>query len=375
MQHGAGFRVIGWPSRRPLPTVAAAVLAVTMAGAGSSSTADPGPGGSARARFLMGTRLTIECRGDVNPRLFDEAFEAVARLEGILSNWIESSEVSRLNREGLRAPFRVSGDLLHAIEVSLAWAERTGGAFDPTVESLVRRYGLRAVDSFAGFRSEPDGERGEAAGEGSVSEPRPVVGWRDVDVDREGHSVRFRRDGIGIDLGGIGKGIALDEAVRILRAGGVAGGLLDFGGQVIAVGEAAPEDGWLIGVADPERRDRAVATVTLRRGSLATSGNSERAVTLTQGSVGHILDPASGAPARFAGSVSVLAEDGTSADALSTALFVMGPERGLGWAESRGIAALYIRRTDDGELQFMSTRALRPGIDWAPVEPTVRTGS
>ena len=348
----------------------AVLLAVTMAGTGSSFTADPGPEGASRARFLMGTRLIIECRGQVDPQLFDEAFGEVARLEGILSNWIESSEVSRLNREGPRAPFPVSGDLLHAVEVSLAWAERTGGAFDPTVESLVRWYGLRAGGAFAGFPSPPEGERGEAAGEVPESK-RPVVGWRHVDVDREGHSVQFRRDGIGIELGGIGKGIALDAAVRILRTGGVVSGLLDFGGQVMVVGETAPEDGWLIGVADPEQRDRAVATVTLHRGSLATSGNSERAVTGDQGRTGHILDPASGAPAQFTGTVSVLAEDGTSADALSTALFVMGPERGLEWAESRGIAALYIRRTDDGELQFMSTRAMRPGIDWSPAERTV----
>lgn len=371
MPQNARFRTHAKSFGRPARP-AAVLFAVIMAGTVSTSPAEREPEGAARAKFLMGTRLTIECRGEVADRLLDEAFDGVARLEGILSNWIETSEVSRLNREGARAPFPASADLLRAVEAALKWAERTGGAFDPTVESLVQRYGLREMNSYP----EPplmaaDDRVAGAADEDSGEEPGPAVGWQYVKVDNGGRAIHFTRVGIGVDLGGIGKGIALDEAARILLGGGVAGALLDFGGQVIAVGDAAPEEGWIIGIADPAWRERAVATVNLRRGSLATSGNSERAVLRDRMMVGHILDPRSGAPALFSGSVSVLAEDGTAADALSTALFVMGPERGVVWAEERGIAALYVRRTEDRDIVFIPTRAMRAGIDWAPVEHRV----
>ncbi len=344
---------------------AAVLLFVTSAGAGQQITADGGSVTSARARYLMGTRLVIECPGEVAPQVFEAAFEEVERLESILSNWLESSELSRLNREGSRAPFPVSADLIHAVEVSLRWAERTGGAFDPTVESLMRRYGLRDGGSLAGDPAPAGDDRLGTASAGEGARPPAVVGWRHVVVDSKERAIHFTKAGIGIDLGGIGKGIALDEAARVLAVRGVAGGLLDFGGQVLAMGEV--EDGWLIGVADPAQRERTVATVTLRAGSLATSGNAERAMIGEEGMVGHILDSRSGAPARFTGSVSVLAASGTTADALSTALFVMGPERGFGWAESRGIAALYIWRDVEGGLEFRATSAMDPELDWGPV--------
>lgn len=343
----------GRPVLAILRSIAAALLVIAPAARGRPPVADPGQAGSARARHLMGTRLTIECLGEVAPQVFDEAFDEVARLEAILSNWIESSELSRLNRTACETPMTVSNELMHAVEVSLAWAERTSGAFDPTVESLVRKYGIR------------DG----AVQEESASRATPVVGWRHVVIDSGQSAIQFDRKGIGIDLGGIGKGIALDEAAKVLQDRDVTGGLLDFGGQVVAFGESPSPDGWLIGVADPARRDRIVATIRLRAGSLATSGNSERALTTAGGTmVGHILDPHSGAPARFGGTVSVLAEDGTMADALSTALFVMGPEKGKHWAETREIPALYIWRTTGGEFEFLSTAAMRAGVDWAPVE-------
>ena len=361
--------------RHTFAAAAAALLFVTVTGAGQQVTPGAGSATSARARYLMGTRLVIECPGEVAPQVFEAAFEEVGRLESILSNWLESSELSRLNREGIRAPFPVSADLMHAVEVSLRWAERTEGAFDPTVESLMRRYGLRDGDALAGNPAPAGGDRTGTASAGVGSRPPAAVGWRHVVVDSEERAIHFTKEGIGIDLGGIGKGIALDEAAKVLAARGVAGGLLDFGGQVLAMGEAGAEAGWLIGIADPVQRERIVAKVTLRAGSLATSGNAERAMIGKEGIVGHILDPRSGAPARFTGSVSVLAADGTTADALSTALFVMGPARGFEWAESRGIAALYLWRDVEGGLEFLATSAMPSDIEWGPVEGAVARGT
>ena len=342
---------------RPLPLVLLLLLQTASGGHLWSSSAGSGPGmgqrflTKARARHLMGTRLSIELPTKAPDRGFDSAFDEVDRLERILSNWKESSELSRLNRNAAAAPFSASPDLLHAVTVALEWAETTGGAFDPTVDPIVRRLGLRdAADGSAdrtGSRVVPE--------EGSTE----VVGWRHVAIDRELGSIRFDAEGIGIDLGGIGKGIALDAAGRILRRMGIEKGLLDFGGQVLAIGSGPEDAGWIVGIADPDRRDRAVAVVRLHHGSIATSGNSEQASDVAGASIGHILDPERGESASFRGSVTVVASDGTSADALSTALFVMGPERGLEWAETKGQAALYLWRRADGRLVRRATSGMR----------------
>ncbi len=352
-----------WRARRtdrgPSWDVVSATLAVAWmllsgalepGGAAAEPTSVPGaPETAARARFLMGTRLSIVIDGPVAGRAFDDAFDEVARLETVLSNWKATSELARLNARAARGDVLCSPDLYRAIRLSLEWAERTGGAFDPTVEPLVRALGLRPGDEIGGPAPPPRSEQ-------ASSEP-PPIGWRHVRLGRSGRSVRFDADGVGIDLGGIGKGIALDAAARTLERDGVRDALLDFGGQILALGRPRGSGGWPVGIADPADRDEPVAVVTVAGLSVATSGNGERSVPGPDGPVGHILDPATRRPAPFDGSVTVAARDGTSADALSTALFVMGPERGREWAERRGIPALYLWRTRDGTLRHRATRA------------------
>ena len=121
------------------------------------------------------------------------------------------------------------------------------------------------------------------------------------------------------------------------------------------MGPAPDGEGWRIVIADPADRERVEAAVRVRDASVATSGNGERARRTSAGPVGHILDPALRKPARFTGSLTVLAPNATSADALSTALFVMGPVRGARWAEERGLAALYLWQGADGTLHRRAT--------------------
>ena len=301
----------------------------------------------ARARYLMGTRLSIEAAGGGAREAIDAAFDEVARLEQVMSNWRATSELTRLNAAAARAPFVASPDLLTAVQTALRWAAMTGGAFDPTVEALVRRLGLRGASDTAPRKAGSAGTRAADA-----------VGWNLVAVDEQAGSIRFEAEGIGIDLGGIGKGIALDAAARVLRGRGVSESLLDFGGQVLAIGSGPDANGWPVGIADPRDRERAVGMVNLRGGSLATSGNGERTIDRNGTTIGHILDPAGGRPADFRGSVSVLAGEGAAADALSTALFVMGPEQGLEWAEERGIATIFYWWNLDGDLTCRATSAM-----------------
>jgi len=324
--------------------VVAACLVVPAAGPGPG--ADPAAASAAatapveRARFLMGTRLVIEASGPRAEESIDRAFGEVERLDQVLSNWRDDSEIALLNRAAAEGAVTCSADLFGAVAGSLTWAEKTDGAFDPTVEPLVRRLGLRG----------DEGRLRGAAPEAPQGPGPDPIGWRLVEIRPDAKSVRFLAPGVGIDFGGIGKGIALDAAAGILKGAGVSAARLDFGGQVLVFGRGPDDGGWIIGLSDPRDRDHLVGTFVLRAGSIATSGNSERAAGGPDGPRSHLLDPRLGAAARFDGSLTVVAPDATSADALSTALFVMGPDRGLAYAADHRLDVLYLRRDRDGAL-------------------------
>jgi len=308
---------------------------------------------TSRARFLMGARLVIEARGGAVDAAVERAFAEVARLEAVLSNWRPDSEVSRLNDAAAAGPVTVSDDLYTAVDAALRWAESTDGAFDPTVEPLVRALGLRGAEGILPGAGAPP-----AAG---PAMPKPV-GWRGVRLDPGRRTVGFAAAGMGLDFGGIGKGMALDAAALVLRDGGVEAALLDFAGQVLVFGSGPDAGRWRVGIADPEDRAGAALVVDLPAGSLSTSGNSERAVGTGGRRVGHILDPHTGRPVAWNGSVTVLADDATAADALSKALFVLGPERGTVWADQHGVQVLYLERDARGRLVRRSAGALFRGV-------------
>jgi thiamine biosynthesis lipoprotein len=348
------------PARVRACLACAAVLLVCALGFAASGEERARPAGPlVMARFLMGTRLSIEVEGPAAPGALEAAFEEVERLEAVLSNWKPESEVSRLNDRASSEWFRCSRDLYRAVRAALRWAEETGGAFDPTVEPLVRSFGLRTSVTEPLRRNETrtasTGDvRHDPAGRSDMQ--RLPIGWRHVQFRNRSRSVRYDAPGVGLDFGGIGKGIALDAAARVLARHNVRVALLDFGGQVLAMGQPGGSSGWPVGIADPLDRDVPVAVIPGSNVSISTSGNGERSVAGPDGPIGHILDPGARRPAAFQGSVTVVAEDGTSADALSTALFVMGPDEGCRWADGRSIPALYLWRDPDGSLGRRVTR-------------------
>lgn len=327
--------------------LAAGAVMAPMAALALLASPDPPTGAArpaslARARYLMGARLTIEASGSEAAAAIEAAFDEVARLDKVLSNWRDDSEITALNRQTGAQPFVCGSDLAAVVGAALHWAEESGGAFDPTVEPLVRRLGLRGAEGrLPGVPVEAvapsPAERSRSSAPASIG----PWGWRLVHFDPARRAIRFEAPGVGLDLGGIGKGYALDAALRVLLAHGVGSALLDFSGQILVHGPGPDDGGWQVGVTGPEDRGRPREVVRIASGSLASSGNGERAVRAANGPIGHILDPATGGPAVFDGTVTVLAADGVTADALSTALFVMGPERGTVWAAAHHLDAVY----------------------------------
>lgn len=271
-----------------------------------------------RARWEMGTLLEIDAIGDdaaATEHAVASAFASVEEVDRRLSNWKADSELSRVNAAA-SGPVSLSRATWRSLSQAIALARETGGAFDPTV--------------------------------GVVTGAR-TAGWENVALDPMTRTLAFTVPGGAIDSGAFGKGEALDRAVEELRRRGVSAARLNFGGQISIVG-----DGFgTVSVAEPRAGSvRELCSFTAEGGSVSTSGASERP--------GHIVDPRTGAPASFRGSVTVVADTGLRADALSTALFVLGPEAGIEFANRRGIAALFAVPVADGKWSLVASRQFPP---------------
>jgi thiamine biosynthesis lipoprotein len=314
--------------------------------------AGPGPRAE-HARYLMGTICTASAQAADTlraGRAIEDAFDAIAVLDSVMSSWNSASELQRLNARAADDRVACSPDLYSVIESALSAAAETEGAFDPTVEPLNLIWDMRG----AGRRPE----------QSEISDARLLVGWRMVVLDRGQHTVHFLKRGMGLDLGGIAKGYALDQAAQRMRDGKVTRGLLNFGGEVLAFTDHEP---WQTTVADPADRMRPVVRLALSNGALSTSGQSERGIDVEGAHFGHILDPRLGTPVANTASVSVVTRSATRADALSTALFVMGRARAFEFArDHHDIGLLWLEPDGDG------VRAWVANLPAVTAEPGVR---
>jgi thiamine biosynthesis lipoprotein len=270
-----------------------------------------------RGRYLMGSACEIRAFGadpDRTGAAIEAALDRIGALEDVMTTWRPDGELARLNAACASGStgVAVSADLARALAGAREWAVRTEGVFVPTIGALVSAWGLRE-----GGRVPADDELARAVARTS---------WELFDIDVAASSVSCSA-GVELDLGGYGKGLALDEAAAVLRGAGIESALLNFGGQVLALGAPPGEPGWIVELAHPVTRDRAVAELVLHDASLSTSSNAERGFTIGRKHFGHALDPRTGRPAPWRAAVSVLAETAAAADALSTALLVVGPDR------------------------------------------------
>jgi thiamine biosynthesis lipoprotein len=313
-----------------------AVSAVQFCGASAA------PSAVGREVYLMGTRcsLTLYTRdAEQGVRRLESFIGILEHAERELSTWRPDSVLTRLNRHPVGPHFEL-GPLSPLFETLVRWSESTAGTFDPAIGSLVEAWGIRhsgrlPSDTVLAAARERSGMRHYSIVGNSVSKTRPVL----------------------MDCGAFGKGEALD---RLLAAGGAEPWIVDLGGQMIVHGLPPGQAYWPIDIASPQNRTKTAAPLALTSGSLATSGGSERDLQVNGRRISHILDPRTGQPAQFTGSVSVWHEKALVADILSTALFVMGPEEGLAWAEDRGIAACFLVPDDRGAVRMRTTGAFAP---------------
>jgi thiamine biosynthesis lipoprotein len=302
----------------------------------------------------MGTRYGVKLAGG-----FDEARAAALReavhaaLDGVdrrMSAYRADSELSAFNRAQAAAPFALSAELYAVFAAAQAVSRASDGAFDVTVAPLVDTWGFGPPQGRP-TRGVPPLAR--------VQAQRPAVGYRALRLDEATRSATKLREGLRADLGGIAKGHGVDLAARALEAEGVHDYMIEAGGEVRVRGRHADGRPWRIGIERPDAwPPRAHYVVPLAGGAMATSGDYRIYFEQDGKRYSHEIDPASGFPIdhRLA-SVTVVAGDCMRADALATALIVLGPERGWALAQVQGLAAYFIERDADGRFTGRATPA------------------
>lgn len=265
---------------------------------------------------IMGTEIHVELWHK------DESFACAAiasvlqemqRIDGLMSPYIESSKLSELNANGANDFVVVGEELFSLISRSQGYSILTGGAFDITYASAGRYYNYR---------------KGERPDLDVMREAVEAISYRHLELDHRNHAVKFHHPHVYIDLGGIAKGHAVDNAIRILREQGIEQAMVSAGGDSRIIGDRRGEP-WVVGVKDPRNKDAEVVVMPLLDASISTSGDYERFFIEDGVRYHHIIDPTSGDSARKVRSVTVIGADSTATDALSTSVFVLGTEKGI----------------------------------------------
>jgi len=259
------------------------------------------------------------------------------RVDRGMSTWREDAEIVRFNRRAGAQPFRFSPETRRVVAAALALARETRGAFDPTVAPLVALWGFGA----AAAATDPDAE--------ALARARARVGWRHLEWDESG-GLLARVPGLQLDLSAIAKGYAVDAVAGELAAEQPLGILVELGGEVRAFGARASGDAWRVGIENPVTPGAGLeAVVALTHRALATSGDYRQERIANGERRSHVVDPRSGVPVRNGvASVSVVAPTCMEADAVATALMVLGTDEALTWVEARPwLDALLLVRSGD----------------------------
>ena len=319
---------------------AAIPLAALLAAGCATAPVDRGDPPVERVWEVMGTQLRVQAWAREPARASAAAAAArvaVFRIDSLMSIYRPESELSRINRRaGTDSATVVSAETAEVLSAALAYARWSGSALDVTVGPLMDVWGF--------YR-----RAGALPAAAALDSAAALVGHERVEFDSTARAVRLPHRGRRLDFGAIAKGYAVDVALAAMQRAGASAGLVDLGGNLGAFGAAPDGKGWTVGLPDPRRPDDVFALVQMERGAVATSGDYEQFVEIGGVRYSHIMDPRVQRPSRGVASVSVFAPTGMMADALSTALFVLGPETGCRLlATLRGVEAVWVRAPAPG---------------------------
>ncbi|HYB50096.1 MAG TPA: FAD:protein FMN transferase [Burkholderiaceae bacterium] len=283
----------------------------------------PTPGAwYSRDEAIMGTAIRVELWSE-DRSVAESAMRAVMdvmhHVDETMSPFKPESELSRINREAANHPVKVSQEMIDLLSRSLDFSRLSDGAFDITFASAGHLYDYRQ-----GIR--PD--------ERELAQACKAIGFKNLLVDTEKRAVRFARSGVRIDLGGFAKGYAVDQGAALLKSRGIRNAIVTAGGDSHILGDRRGRP-WTIGVRDPRRPGELVAVIPLKDVAVSTSGDYERYFEEDGVRFHHVLDPRTGKSPSAVHSVTIIAPDGLTSEALSKTVFVMGVAKGMELIDSQ----------------------------------------
>ena len=303
------------------------------------------PGWFKREEAIMGTAIAVELWASDARRAraaIDAVMAEMHRIDHAMSPHKPHSELSCINREAARHPVRLSDEMFALVERAIAFSALSQGAFDITYASAGQLYDYRHA-------VQPSAE--------ALARACQAIGWRGLRLDPQVRTLAFAHPGMSIDLGGFAKGHAVDNATALLRRHGISHAWFSAGGDSRVIGDRRGRP-WTLGVRHPRQASGLVALLPLVDTAVSTSGDYERFFERNGVRHHHIIDPATGRSPATIHSVTILAADGLTAEALSKSLFVLGLERGMALIESQpGVDAVVVDA--QGQLHY-STGLLAP---------------
>lgn len=276
-----------------------------------------------RVQMQMGTLVKITAVGRSESEAQAAAavgFSEIRRLEELLSTWIPTSELSQVNAAAGVMPVTVSLDTLAVVQRAMQAAEMTGGGFNIAIGPAVDAWRVT------------EAQRIPAASE--LEALRPLVDLRAVHVNERDRTIYLEKIGMRIDVGGIGKGYAADQAVTVMQKAGAVAGVVALSGDIKTFGRLPDGRKFPVGIQHPRQEGAVLAWIDLQDEAISTAGDYERFFERDGVRYHHILDPLTLQPARACQSVTVIAKEGVWADGLDTGIFVMGAESGMRLVES-----------------------------------------
>jgi len=277
-----------------------------------------------RSQMLMGTVVfvtAVAADESTAQKAAKAGLDEIRRLEELLSTWIPTSELSKVNAAAGREPVPVSQETVEVLERSLDMAKLTNGGFNIAVGPAVKAWDV-------------SGE-GQIPPEEDLEALRPQLDLSQIQLDKKKRTVWLRRQGMQIDVGGIGKGFAADLAARVMQTSGAIAGVIALSGDIKTFGRMPDQQKFVFGIQHPRKEQGEVlGRIELENEAVSTAGDYQRYFMKDGIRYHHILDPVTLQPARECQSVTIIAKEGVMADGLDTGIFVMGADKGLALIES-----------------------------------------
>jgi thiamine biosynthesis lipoprotein len=298
---------------------------------------------SSRTEFALGTVCTVTLYEKGQSSVFNDIFNRIREIENLMSVNIPASDISRINAAAGIESVRVHEEAFVVIERAIYFAEISDGVFDPTVGPLTALWGINS-------------DTPKVPSQKEIEDVLLLINFRDIELDANNRSVFLKYSGMALDLGGIAKGFAADEAAAIIKNSGVERAVIDLGGNILVLGENKEKRPWRVGIQNPlEKRGWYLGVLqltpaenksTIFEQTVVTSGIYEQAFEADGKSYHHIFSPMSGYPVENEFySVTIIAHNSIDADALSTATFVLGLDKGIELIESlSGTEAIFVLR-------------------------------